>query len=97
MYNISFKIRNIGTVKNSDTNINYPDISEIKYLEKQYNTYYNTYCERLSKYLKSNIDNLPEISADVPIYFDKAAVDKKYANDGGLWLGSNNKINCDCL
>lgn len=97
MYNISFKIRNIGTVKNSDTNVNYPDMTEIKYLEKQYSTYYNTYCERLSKFLKSNIDSIPELKSDVPIYFDKASIDKKYANDGGLWLGSDDKNNCECI
>ena len=39
MYPIAYKIRNAGVMRNSDTNLQPADMNDIKYLEKQYNTY----------------------------------------------------------
>ena len=96
LYNAAFKIRNMGVMKSSDTNLQNADMSDIKYLEKQYNTYTSEYEQRLSKYLCANQDKFEELEADVPSYFDQPSLGKEYANDGGLWLGSKKKKSCGC-
>lgn len=96
LYNVAYKIRNAGVMKNSDTNIQPVDIQDIKYLEQQYLTYVDEYSQRLSKYLCAKKECFEELEADVPSYFDKPTLDKEYANTGGLWLGSKKKTNCKC-
>lgn len=96
LYNISFKIRNAGVVRNSDTNVSYSSLEEIKYLEKQFLSYYDSYCDRLSKFLYANTNTLGELLEHVPCYYDKPKLGKDYANSGGLWLGGSNKNNCGC-
>lgn len=96
LYNAAFKIRNMGVMKSSDTNLQNADMSDIKYLEKQYLTYVAEYEQRLSKYLCANQDKFKELEADVPSYFDQPSLGKEYANDGGLWLGSKKKKSCGC-
>ena len=54
LYPVSYKIRNMGVMKSSDTNLQNADMSDIKYLEKQYLTYVAEYEQRLSKYLCAN-------------------------------------------
>jgi hypothetical protein len=96
LYPISYKVRNMGVMKNSDTNLQPADMSDIKYLEKQYLTYVAEYEQRLSKYLCANREKFEELDADVPSYFDQPSLGKEYANDGGLWLGSKKKKSCGC-
>lgn len=96
LYNAAFKIRNMGVMKSSDTNLQNADMSDIKYLEKQYLTYVDEYSQRLSKYLCANKELFVELSADIPAYFDEPSLGKEYANDGGLWLGSKKKKSCGC-
>lgn len=96
LYPISYKVRNMGVMKNSDTNLQPADMSDIKYLEKQYLTYVAEYEQRLSKYLCANREKFEELDADVPSYFDQPSLGKEYANDGGLWLGSKKKRGCGC-
>ena len=96
LYNAAFKIRNMGVMKSSDTNLQNADMSDIKYLEKQYLTYVAEYEQRLSKYLCANQDKFEELAADIPAYFDQPSLGKEYANDGGLWLGSKKKRGCGC-
>lgn len=96
LYNAAFKIRNMGVMKSSDTNLQNADMSDIKYLEKQYLTYVAEYEQRLSKYLCANQDKFEELEADVPSYFDKPSVGKNYANECGLWLGSKKNKSCGC-
>lgn len=96
LYPVSYKIRNMGVMKSSDTNLQNADMSDIKYLEKQYLTYVAEYEQRLSKYLCENKELFPELEADVPAYFDKPSVGKNYANECGLWLGSNKNKSCGC-
>lgn len=95
LYPVSYKIRNMGVMKSSDTNLQNADMSDIKYLEKQYLTYVAEYEQRLSKYLCANKEKFEELSSDVPSYFDQPSLGKEYANDGGLWLGPK-KINKGC-
>lgn len=96
LYNAAFKIRNMGVMKSSDTNLQNADMSDIKYLEKQYLTYVDEYSQRLSKYLCSNKELFTELSADIPSYFDEPSLGNEYANSGGLWLGGVKKKGCGC-
>lgn len=96
LYPVSYKIRNMGVMKSSDTNLQNADMSDIKYLEKQYLTYVAEYEQRLSKYLCANKEKFEELAADVPSYFDKPSVGKNYANECGLWLGSKKNNSCGC-
>jgi len=96
LYPITYKIRNMGVVKSSDTNIQPVDLNDIKYLEKQYSVYVADYEQRLSKYLCDNKDKFEELSADVPSYFDQPSIGKEYASESGLWLGSKKKNSCGC-
>lgn len=97
LYPITYKIRNAGVVKSSDTNIQPADLGDIKYLEKQYLTYTAEYEQRLSKYLKDNKDSFKELSADIPSYFDEPKLGKEYANETGLYLGPKKKKSCNCI
>lgn len=96
LYPVSYKIRNMGVMKSSDTNLQNADMSDIKYLEKQYLTYVAEYEQRLSKYLCANKEKFEELSSDVPEYFDQPSLGKDYANECGLWLGSKKNKNCGC-
>ena len=96
LYPITYKIRNMGVMKSSDTNLQNADMSDIKYLEKQYLTYVAEYEQRLSKYLCANKEKFEELSSDVPEYFDQPSLGKDYANESGLWLGSKKNKNCGC-
>ena len=96
LYPITYKIRNMGVMKNSDTNLQPADMNDIKYLEKQYNTYTSEYEQRLSKYLCDNKKLFPELEADIPSYFDQPSLGKNYANECGLYLGSKKNKNCGC-
>ena len=96
LYPVSYKIRNMGVMKSSDTNLQNADMSDIKYLEKQYLTYVAEYEQRLSKYLCANKEKFEELAADVPAYFDSPSLGKDYANECGLWLGSKKNKNCGC-
>ena len=98
LYNISFKIRNAGVVRNSDTNVSYAALDEIKYVEKQFLTYYDYCCDKISRYLSANRMSFHELSEQTPCYYDQAMLDKDFANSGGLFLGSSDKSknNCSC-
>jgi len=96
LYPVSYKIRNMGVMKSSDTNLQNADMSDIKYLEKQYLTYVAEYEQRLSKYLCANKEKFEELSSDVPGYFDQPSLGKDYANESGLWLGSKKNKTCGC-
>ena len=91
----SFKFRNAGVVRVSDTNMNYSSVDDIKFLQQHFNTYIAEYEDRLSKYLCSNRSNFPELQAEIPSYMDTPSVGKEYSNTGGLWLGSKNNSKCN--
>lgn len=91
----SFKFRNAGVVRVSDTNMNYSSVDDIKFLQQHFNTYIAEYEDRLSKYLCANKSNFPELQAEIPSYMDTPSVGKEYSNTGGLWLGSKNNSKCN--
>ena len=91
----SFKFRNAGVVRVSDTNMNYSSVDDIKFLQQHFSTYIAEYEDRLSKYLCANRSNFPEIQAEIPSYMDSPSVGKDYSNTGGLWLGSKNNSKCN--
>ena len=91
----SFKFRNAGVIRVSDTNMNYSSVDDIKFLQQHFNTYIAEYEDRLSKYLCSNKSNFPELQAEIPSYMDTPSVGKEYSNTGGLWLGSKNNSKCN--
>lgn len=87
----SFKFRNAGVVRVSDTNMNYSSVEDIKFLQSHFETYIAEFEERLSKYLCSNRSNFPELGAEIPSYMDKPTIGKDFSNTGGLWLGPRSK------
>ena len=91
----SFKMRNAGVVRVSDTNMNYTGVDDIKYLQKHFGTYVAEYEDRLSKYLCANRENFEELEAEIPSYMDAPSMGKDYANTGGLWLGKKNNSKCN--
>lgn len=48
---ISLKIRNMGVVQNSDSNVNAVSLSDIKYLKDSFDTYYGDALNRMCNYL----------------------------------------------
>lgn len=91
----SFKMRNIGLVRNADTNVIPADVDALKYLEQHYDTYVAEYEERLSNYLCANRPSFEELDADVPSYMDAPTLGKDFAGTGGLWLGKKNNSKCN--
>lgn len=89
----TYKLRNIGVARMSDTNVMSGDLDTLKYLEKHYDSYVSAYEDRLSKFICANKEQLPEVSADVMPYLDEPQIGETYSNTGGLWLGprSNEK------
>lgn len=78
---ISLKIRNMGVVQNSDTNVNAANIDDIKYLQNYEETMYNHYLNRMAEFLCENKEAIPESKYDCG-----CKPKKKYANVN-LWLG----------
>lgn len=79
---LSFKIRNMGVVQNSDTNVNYVQIDDIKYVQSYQETMWNHYLNRLVEFLCKNKAAIPESTftcgckpkrkyANTNIYFGK--------------------------
>ena len=91
----SFKFRNAGVVRVSDTNLNYASVDDIKFLQSHFETYIAEFEDRLSKYLCANKSKFPELGAEIPSYMDTPSVGKDYSNTGGLWLGSKNNSKCN--
>lgn len=78
---ISLKIRNMGVVKDSDTNINAASLSDIQYMKDTYDTYYNDALNRMAEFICQNKDAFPESD-----FICGCGKNPKYARTG-LWLG----------
>ena len=76
------KIRNMGTVKNSDTNVNAVASSEYNYLSTYLKTYLNDAYNRLTDFLCEEKAAFKELPGDYCTCSSKPL----YANTG-LWLG----------
>ena len=52
--NTSMKIRNLGVVRNTDTNAAYPSLSDVQYVLDYHRTAYNHYLNRMSDFICAN-------------------------------------------
>jgi len=77
----SYKVRNMGVVKNSDTNVNASDIDDIKYVQNYLETEYNHTLNRMAEFLCENKAAFPECVFDCD-----CSHTPKYANIN-LFLG----------
>lgn len=77
----SLKIRNMGTVQNSDTNVQASSLDDIKYLQNYVETMYNHTLNRMMDFLCQNKSAIPESNVECG-----CKGKRKYANIN-LWLG----------
>ena len=77
----SLKIRNLGVVRNSDTNSQYANLDDVKYLIDEYRTGVNAWQNRTVDFICANKGAIPECKIDCG-----CGPKTKYANTG-LWLG----------
>lgn len=91
----SFKLRNAGTIRVSDTNMNYSTVDDIKFLQHHFETYVAEYENRLSSYLCANKSDFPELHAEIPSYMDAPRSGETFSNTGGLWLGKITNSKCN--
>lgn len=78
---LSLKIRNMGVVQNSDTNANYANLEDIKYLQNYMETMYNDKLNRIAEFLCENKEAIPESN-----FICGCKPKKKFANVN-LYLG----------
>lgn len=94
---ISFKVRNLGVVKNGDTNTNAPTLQEVMAVQKRYNSMAARYATYLSKFLCIHKDELPELTEGASCgcgNFVPPMIGKTFV-ESGLVLGST-RNNCGC-
>lgn len=85
---MSLKIRNMGVVRNSDTNVNYAQLADIKYLMSYEETDYNHYLNRMAEFLCDNKEAFPESN------YDCGCMPKKKFANIQIWLGDGKKGCC---
>ena len=90
----TYKMRNAGVTRMTDTNVMSNDLDTLKYLEKHYDSYVAEYEDRLSKFICANKDLLPEVSAEVMPYLEEPQSGETFSNTGGLWLGGKRTGTC---
>lgn len=78
---LSLKIRNMGVVQNSDTNVHASQLADITYMKETYDAYFNDAANRMIKFICSHKDAYPESEfvcdcGNNPLY-----------GRIGLWLG----------
>lgn len=81
---VTFKIRNIGVDKQSDTNIQTATIQDIIYLRKQLEVEAAAMATEISEYLKNNKEYFPELD-NVPCKGGKLKLGKVFTTSN-LWL-----------
>lgn len=93
---LTYKLRNFGVAKNSDTNIESPSLRDIMALQKRFNTSSAKYATRLSMWLCANKDAFPELSETSCGcgIFVPAVLGKKFVATGLVLGGTENKCNC---
>lgn len=79
---LTLKIRNLGLIKNSDTNVNATDGPDLSYMQEYYGVLYNDALNRIMDYLCENKGAI----AEVPDGFCSCEAKKRFAQNG-LWLG----------
>lgn len=83
---LTLKVRNMGLVKNSDTNVNATDGPDMSYMQEYYGVLYNDALNRIMDYLCENKGAIPE----VPDGFCTCSSKPRFAQTG-LWLGPHKK------
>lgn len=78
---LSYKVRNMGVVKNSDTNVNYSTLDDIKYVQSYQETMWNHYLNRMVEFLCANKAAIPEST-----FTCGCKPKRKYANTN-IYLG----------
>ena len=93
---LTYKLRNFGVAKNSDTNIESPSLRDVMALQKRFNTSSAKYATRLSMWLCANKDAFPELSETSCGcgIFVPAVLGKKFVATGLVLGGTENKCNC---
>lgn len=71
----------MGTIQNSDTNIQASSLDDIKYLQNYEETNFNHFLNRMAEFLCKNKAAIPETNFDCG-----CSPKKRYANIN-LWLG----------
>lgn len=79
---MTLKIRNMGVVKNNDTNVQATSAGDVKYMSEYYSTFFNDKVNRLMDFLCEN----KEAFEEVPEGFCTCSSKPRYARTG-LWLG----------
>ena len=79
---MTLKIRNMGVVKNSDTNVQATSAGDVKYMAEYYETFFYDAVNKLMDFLCEN----KEAYAEVPDGFCTCSSKPRYARTG-LWLG----------
>lgn len=93
---LSYKLRNYGVAKNSDTNIQSPSLKEIYSLQNRFNTSAAKYATRLSKWLCANREAFPELeetSCGCGI-FVPAVLGKTFVETGLVLGDTRNRCKC---
>ena len=93
---LTYKLRNFGVAKNSDTNIESPSLRDVMALQKRFNTSSAKYATRLSMWLCTNKNAFPELSETSCGcgIFVPAVLGKKFVATGLVLGGTENKCNC---
>lgn len=78
---ITLKIRNMGVVKNSDTNVNQVSLQDIIYLKQTNDTLFNDALNRMVKFICDNNEAFPESE------FVCGCGKHPLFGNTGLWLG----------
>lgn len=79
---MTLKIRNMGVVKNSDTNVQATSAGDVKYMAEYYETFFYDAVNKLMDFLCEN----KEAYEEVPDGFCTCQRKPRYARTG-LWLG----------
>lgn len=79
---MTLKIRNMGVVKNNDTNVQSTDAADVKYMSEYYDAYYNDSLNRMMDFLCEN----KAAFIEVPDGFCTCSRKPRYARTG-LYLG----------
>lgn len=79
---MTLKIRNMGVVKNNDTNVQATSAGDVKYMSEYYSTFFNDKVNRLMDFLCEN----KEAFEEVPEGFCTCSSKPRYARTG-LYLG----------
>ena len=84
---LTYKVRNVGVTKNTDSNILASQLQELQYVLNYNNTQVAHYATRLSKYLCENKSLFPELNVKGNCCGKKARIGREYANNAIFFGG----------